>query len=206
MLFNDHFKEQFNEKLKTCKECKLCDLQGPITGYGSANPDVMIIADMPVQSDLKASIPFTGKARTLMTEFIKKTELQKGEYYLTYMVKHVPTKEKKPDNSDLLKCTDILLKEIELMDPRIIVSMGFFVTKYLIESYIKNNTIFSIKEMRGNAKILPKKTRGTRLLRPKRYLIPTWNPNTDNLLKIENIKEDAEMVNVLRKMGITLFD
>ncbi len=212
MLFKDHYQTQLNNKIVNCKECELKDNPGPVLGYGSQDASVMFIGDVAKLGDLKFCIPFTGIAKERMTQAIKDSDLSKGQYYLTYLIKHVITDKSKPDLMGNKGCLKILLEEIELINPRIICSMGYYVTKALMNEYKMNDAGKSMKALHGNGYVIPAQTyykgrykkRGDN--RPKRYLIPTWSPAVENVIMNADFKTDVMTIKSVQSLGVLLFD
>ena len=212
MLFKDHFNRQLREKIKTCNLCKLKDQPGPVLGYGGLDADIMFIGEAPKEGDVSTGIPFTGIAKERMVAAIKNNELKKDEYYFTYLVKHQITEGSTPNSIDHKPCFDMLLEEIELINPRIICSMGFYVTKFLMRTWKLEEETTSMKDLCGNGYIVPAKTfykgryKKREDNRPKRYLIPTWSPAVEDLRKNDLFKTDVQTIKHVRKLGILLFD
>jgi len=212
MLFKDHFLTQLNNQIKKCEDCKFSDQPGPILGYGSMDADVMFIGDVAKSGDVSAMIPFTGIAKERMAKAIKESDLKKGEYYLTYMIKHVLPDNVKPDQMNYKQCLAILLREIETINPRIICSMGYYVTKALMTEYGMEEAGKSMKELHGNGYIIPaKKSYKSRYTkkeddRPKRYLIPTWSPAVDNIIMNDDMMADVKTIKSVQNLGILLWN
>ena len=212
MLFNDHFNNQLRDQIKNCKECRLKDQPGPVLGYGSLKADVMFISDAPKEYEASSGIPFTGTAREKMVAAIAGNDLKKGEYYFTYLIKHVLPEGDKPCFVAHKKCFDILLKEIELINPRIIVSMGFYITEVLVKKYkLTNLDHKQMSEIIGNGYIIPAKiyynSRFGRVKdpRPKRYLIPTWSPSINNFVQSNQFSTDVLTVKSVHNLSALLF-
>jgi DNA polymerase len=213
LLFKDHFKAQLNKKIKECKSCSLCSNSGPILGYGSLDADVMFIADAPEPKEARTGIPFIGKAKDKMLHAVTVNQLKKGEYYFTYLVKHSLGTAKTISTDTEQRCADLLLEEIELVNPRIIVSMGFSVTKQLIKHYnLKDLETLKLNDMHGNGYIVPDRKfykgryKKRQADRPKRYLIPTWSPCIDDFVMNDQFKLDIATVGAVRNLSILLYN
>jgi len=172
----------------------------------------MFIGEAPKEADVTAGIPFTGIAKERMVEAIKNTDLKKGEYYFTYSVKHQITEGSKPSTMDHKPCFDMLLEEIELVNPRIICSMGFYVTKFLMAAWKMDDERTDMKDLCGNGYIVPARTfykgryKKRENDRPKRYLIPTWSPAVEDMRKNDQFKADIQTLKHVRKLAPILFD
>jgi uracil-DNA glycosylase family 4 len=212
MLFNDHFKKQFDNKILECDACAFKDCPGPVLGYGSLEPGIMFIGDVAKESDIKLGIPFTGKARERMKRVLEETELEKKDYYLTYFIKHAIPKETNLSMLLYQPCLDLLIKEIELINPRIICSMGYFVTKYLLKEYKMKEQHLSMQELHGNGYIVParnfyhRKYKNKIASRPKRYIVPTWSPAVDKPIMNVQMMEDVLTIKSLRNLEVLLWD
>lgn len=212
MLFKDHYHKQLNKEIMECESCKLKDNPGPVLGYGGENADVMFIGDVAKRTDLTHGIPFTGIAKERFAEVIKTLGFKKGEYYLTYLIKHTIDDTVKPDTMTHKPCLEILLKEIELINPRVICTMGYYATRFIMHAYDLEEQGKSMKELHGNGYIIPEKTfRSSRYRkkemdkRPKRYLIPTWSPAVENEQMNEEMMTDIMTIKSVQNLSILLY-
>ena len=204
MLFKDHFQVKLNKKISNCSDCILKDNPGPVLGYGDTSADVMFISDAPGKKEVETGVPFTGKAKQKILETIKIADLKKGEYYFTYLIKHsvVGTK----SAIEYSRCLHHLLEEIELINPRVICSMGFYSTKALMKVYKMEIDMAGLKAFHGNGMIIPEKRNRGKLVRPMRFLVPTWNPASDNKVIHIYIEDDVLMIKTIRDYYDMLFD
>jgi len=206
MLFKDHFQQQLNNKIKECDSCPLKANPGPVLGYGSLNADTMFISDAPKDEEIRTGIPFTGTSKERMVKAIDNLGFNKGEYYFTYLIKHQLTDGQKPEIMYHKPCLKILLEEIELINPRIICSMGFYVTNFLMNEYLMEEAKTPMKDLHGNGYIIPALIKRKKTIRPKRYLIPTWSPAVDNILMNKDFETDVMTIKTVRQLGILLYD
>lgn len=204
-LFKDHFQTQLNNKIKQCDQCHLKDNAGPVLGYGSTDADVMFIADFPQESDAKAGVPFIGKAKPKILKTIKDNDLKKGDYYFTYLIKHTITGSKDISGIETPKCLKHLLDEIEIINPKIICSMGFFVTTFLSKAYNMDTKYSNLKDIHGDGLIIPEKKKRNKLLRPMRYLIPTWSPSAKHEVIHMHFEKDVQTIKTIRSLYPLLF-
>lgn len=205
MLFKDHAQEKLNNKISKCEDCKLKDNPGPVLGYGNVNADVMFIADIPGTTEVKLGVPFTGKAKDNVVEMIRNAGLKKGEYYLTYLIKHTVTSSS-AKGIQYAPCLDHLLAEIELINPKVICSMGFYSSQALIKHYKMEWDAKGIKAIHGQSILIPAKIRWNKILRPMRYLVPTWNPASPNEVINMYIKKDVFVIKDILTYSEILFN
>ena len=213
MLFKDHFQKNLNNKISKCKDCRLLANPGPVLGYGSTSADVMFVSDMPGLVETSTGVPFTGKAKENIVSAIKNIGLKKRDYYLTYLLKHSIVGPAKIVGSNQLilsvehsHCLTHLLSEIELVNPRIICTMGFFSTKAIMKHYKMDIDPKGLKVMHGNGYIIPALIRWNKIFRPMRYLVPTWNPASSNEVMNMYVKKDVLTIKSIRDYSSILFD
>ena len=206
MLFKDHFQTQLNNKIKEYSIYDSKHSPAHVLGYGDFDADVMFVSDAPGLVEVSTGIPFTGKARNKIVNAIRDIGLKKGEYYFTYLVKQPINKSSKLDAMNDNKCIDLFLEEIELVNPKIICSMGFYVTKILTRQYEIYDEIKSLKEIHGNGYVVKAKKKRTKIIRSKRYLIPTWNPAIDNQIMNMQFEKDVLTIKAVDNLKALLFD
>ena len=108
--------------------CTRCDLhQGAHRGVpGSGNPhaEILLVGEAPSYYDERRGYPFSGPSGDFLNELLALAGLSRADVYLTNMVKH-----RVPDGRELLPgevaaCTDYLTREIEAVNPKVIVALG----------------------------------------------------------------------------------
>lgn len=213
MLFKDHYNKQLKEKIKEYKDSKFKDCPGPVLGYGSLDASIMFIGEAPKRDDIIHGVPFTGIAKNRMVKAIEDNELKKGEYYFTYLIKHQLAEDSRPEIIEHKTYLDILLEEIESINPRIVCSMGFYITKFLMSAWKMKEESMSMADLCGNGYIVPaiqstKRKKGKTIARrrPKRYLLPTWSPSVENSYKNNQFETDIQTLKSIKALGILLFE
>lgn len=206
MLFNDHFQKQLNNRIKEYKDKNFPDSPGPVYGYGNFDARIMFISDVPKLEETVTGVPFTGIAKNRMVKAIKDIGLNKNDYYLTYLAKHPINQKNKLDVIHSNEYFDFLLEEIELVNPIIICTMGFYVTKALMKRYKIQEGLSSLEELRGNGYIVKRKKKGVKITRPKRYIIPTWNPGVIDPIMNMQFAQDVLTVKHVYNFKAILFD
>lgn len=163
------------EKLKVLydetKDCKSCKLEKTRSNYvfGVGNPDakIMFIGEGPGRDEDLQGIPFVGRAGGLLTAIIEKgMKIKRDDVYIGNVVKCRPTvnmemkKDRPPDPDEVTACNWILQEQIDIIKPKVIVTLGNPATKFIL------NTKIGITKMRGqegNYKGIP--------------VIPTYHPS-----------------------------
>ncbi|MGC8953641.1 type-4 uracil-DNA glycosylase [Desulfurococcus amylolyticus] len=108
-----------------CKRCRLSQYRrNPVPGEGNVNAGVMFIGEAPGEKEDETGRPFVGAAGKLLTELIESTGFKRGDVYITNIVKCRPPGNRDPEDDEIESCLPYLLKQIELIKPRLIVALG----------------------------------------------------------------------------------
>jgi DNA polymerase len=128
--------------------CTACGLHKSRTqtvfGVGDEQADWMLIGEAPGAEEDRLGEPFVGQAGRLLDNMLAAIELRRGEnVYIANVLKCRPPGNRNPQPEEVAKCTPHLLKQIELVRPKLIVAMGRFAAQTLL------NTDASIASLRG---------------------------------------------------------
>ena len=150
-LFSNNIKNvklpnNINDLSISVSHCYLCELskcrKNILFGYGNTNSDIMFIGDEPSNSEDEMGIFYTGKSGELLSKMIENVlNVKKEDVYLTTLVKCKSSNTL--NNSNIDTCNDYLLKQIELVNPKLIVALGERAYSYLL----KNS--FDFAQVRG---------------------------------------------------------
>lgn len=163
------------ELKKSVEHCYLCDLakcrKNILFGYGNVNSKLMFIYDEPTKTEDELGIHYSGKSGELLVKMIENVLLvPKEEVYITTLVKCKSLSS--PGSQNIEVCSDYLLKQIELIKPKLIIALGEKTTHYLT----KNGDNFS-------------QIRGKELFFNNIPLIATFSPSF--LLRNPSLKKEA---------------
>jgi uracil-DNA glycosylase len=128
---------------RACTKCKLAGTRTQVVyGVGNPNADLMFIGEAPGR-DLQGE-PFVGRAGQLLTDIIKAMKLTRDDVYITNVVKCRPPDNRNPEPDELESCRPYIRRQIALIKPRVIVTLGKFALQSLLERS------YSITAARGN--------------------------------------------------------
>jgi uracil-DNA glycosylase family 4 len=115
-----------NSQVQECQLCGLCLTRtNPVPGMGSYEPLVMVIGEGPGAEEDRQGLPFVGKAGQYLDEWLKALGLSRQEtVYITNIVKCRPPANRDPHPEEIKSCGPYLEKQIELLKPRVILSLG----------------------------------------------------------------------------------
>ncbi len=131
---------ELREHIGDCRRCKLCDTRTNIV-FGEGNPGarVMFIGEGPGRDEDIQARPFVGRAGQLLTAIIEKgMNISRPDTYIANVVKCRPTvdlkfeRDRPPEQDERDACGPFLLRQIEIISPEVIVTLGNPSTQFLL--------------------------------------------------------------------------
>jgi len=117
--------ESLKKECMSCRRCALCETRNNMVfGVGKPNAEVMFIGEGPGEQEDKQGVPFVGPAGQLLDDMLEMIDLDRSRVYIANMVKCRPPKNRDPLNIEQEACLPWLKKQIELINPRMIVCLG----------------------------------------------------------------------------------
>ncbi|HEY5014289.1 MAG TPA: uracil-DNA glycosylase [Acidimicrobiia bacterium] len=121
-------------------DCTLCPLAATRTqvvfGAGSEHARLMFVGEGPGQQEDLQGEPFVGRAGTLLTQLIEGIGLTRAEVYIANVVKCRPPGNRDPLPVEIDACSPWLDRQLELIAPAVIVTLGNFATKLLLDTKV----------------------------------------------------------------------
>jgi uracil-DNA glycosylase family 4 len=143
-----------------CTACTLAEGRTNVVfGAGSPDADVLIVGEGPGKNEDEQGIPFVGRSGQLLDKLLGEIDLERGDVYIANVVKCRPPGNRDPRPDEIDSCKGYLKRQIELIDPTVVITLGNFSTKLLLK------TTTGITRMRGRAY----EWWG-------RFLVPTFHP------------------------------
>jgi len=123
-----------------CRACPLGSLGRTkvVFGSGNANAAIMLIGEGPGEQEDKQGLPFVGKSGNLLTRTLEAVGINRQEVYISNIVKCRPPHNRTPLPNEMKTCKDILLtKQIEIIKPRILCTLGAAALQGLLEHPVR---------------------------------------------------------------------
>lgn len=177
--------EELRQLCEQAEELKT-DLPGTnlVFGVGNPNADLMVIGEAPGENEDEQGEPFVGKAGQLLTDILKAIKFRREDVYIANIVKHRPPGNRDPLPEERERSLPYLMKQIELVNPKLILCVGKVAGSTLLGLDLKTQ----LADMRG--RFHP--------LREKHEVMVTFHPAA--LLRNPNWKKDVWVdVQLLRK-------
>lgn len=139
-----------------CTKCRLHqDRRKAVPGEGRENAKLVFIGEAPGRDEDIQGKPFVGKAGQLLTKIIEAINLKREDIYITNIVKCRPPENRNPKEDEILACEPYLLRQLSIIKPKIICTLGTFAAQALLKT---NNPISSLRghfHPYGNIKLMP---------------------------------------------------
>lgn len=145
----------------TCTKCALAQGRTQVV-FGAGNPqaELLFVGEAPGVNEDKQGVPFIGASGKLLTGLIEGIGMTREDCYIANVVKCHPPNNRDPQPIEIEACSPWLTSQIELIKPKVVVTLGNFSTKLLLE------TKEGITKIRGEV----------RPYGEGRVLIPTFHP------------------------------
>lgn len=102
-----------------------------VFGAGNANADLMFVGEAPGANEDRLGLPFVGRAGMLLEQLLQEVGLERGDVFITNVLKCRPPANRDPLPEEIEICKPYLFRQIELIQPRVICTLGNFATKLL---------------------------------------------------------------------------
>jgi uracil-DNA glycosylase len=117
-----------------CTKCRLAGTRTNVVfGVGNPNADLMFIGEAPGRDEDLKGEPFVGRAGQLLTDIIKAMKLTRGDVYIANVIKCRPPENRNPEPDELDACRPFIRRQVELIQPKVIVTLGRFALQSLTE-------------------------------------------------------------------------
>jgi uracil-DNA glycosylase family 4 len=152
--------EESAREASTCTRCRLSGGRTQVVyGVGSPSADLMFIGEGPGFHEDKQGEPFVGAAGQLLNKMLGEIGLRREDVYIGNVVKCRPPGNRDPLPDEIEACTPWLVEQISLVQPAIVVTLGNFATRFVLDRQVAISRV-----------------RGQRFPWHGRTVIPTFHP------------------------------
>jgi len=132
--------EERREELKAvwqqARDCTKCPQlaatrQTVVFGSGNADADLMFVGEAPGANEDRQGLPFVGQAGRLLDTLLEEIGLTRGDVFVANVLKCRPPGNRDPLPQEIDACQDYLFRQLELIEPRVVCTLGNFSTKLL---------------------------------------------------------------------------
>jgi len=126
---------KIREDLGDCTRCKLHKGRNKLV-FGDGNPkaELVFVGEGPGADEDAQGLPFVGRAGKLLTQMIEAMGLHRKDVYICNVVKCRPPENRAPEPDEVQTCSPYLLRQIDVINPKVIVCLGAVAAKTLLET------------------------------------------------------------------------
>lgn len=107
----------------------------PVVGEGDVDASVMFIGEAPGKREAETGRPFVGASGRILDELLEGIGLDREDVYITNVVKDRPPDNRDPRAAEIELYTPFLLQQIEIIDPRVVATLGRFAMEFMLEQF-----------------------------------------------------------------------
>ncbi len=179
--------EELIREVDACTKCRLYKYaKHAVPGEGKLQAALMLVGEAPGRNEDLQGKPFVGAAGHFLDEVLTSVDFTRGDVYITNIVKHRPPHNRLPRRDEVKACTPYLERQIRIVKPKVIVTLGNCSTSYLLSQLGKEYE--RLGEVRG-------KVFSGELFDINVEVVPTFHPAAVlyDRTKEETIKEDFQL-------------
>ncbi|MEQ9715109.1 MAG: type-4 uracil-DNA glycosylase [Candidatus Asgardarchaeum sp.] len=192
--------EELNSEILNCKKCPLHKGRtNAVPGEGNPFSGVMFIGEAPGRQEDIEGRPFVGAAGKLLEKILReKLGVDRSEVYITNVIKCRPPNNRDPLQSEIEACSPYLEKQITLMSPKVIITLGNHSTKYILKKF--GFTPKGITKLHGQVLKVD-------IIFQQIYIYPTFHPAAvlyNRQMEYLFVNDMIELKKLLDKLGLPI--
>ena len=147
------------QAVSTCQACKLCEArkntvfgvgQAPTDANAAPHADWLIVGEAPGENEDRTGEPFVGQAGQLLDNMLKAIGQERHRnVFIANVIKCRPPGNRNPERSEVAQCEPYLRRQIELLQPKIILAMGRFAVNSLLQATLPDVHKLPLGKLRG---------------------------------------------------------
>ncbi len=128
--------DELNRQIKACRKCRLAETRlNVLCGEGNLQGRIMLIAQAPGETEDRDGRMFSGPSGRVLDDLLSAARVPRSRLYITNLVKCMLPKYRKPKQDEIDACSEWLNREIELVNPDVLVPLGYYSAKYIFTRY-----------------------------------------------------------------------
>lgn len=127
----------------------------PVPGDGNPDADIMFIGEAPGQKEDELGVPFVGAAGKLLNELLGTIGLKREDIFIANVIKHRPPGNRDPLPEEIAAYRPWLEKQIEIIDPKIIITLGRFSMDFILGPGLSISKVHGQPKRKAGRVIMP---------------------------------------------------
>ena len=147
---------KIRDEVVECKKCPLWETRKlPVVGVGSHDAKIMFIGEAPGATEDATGVPFCGKAGHILDELLESIGVKREDVYICNVLKCRPPNNRDPLPIEKITCVPYLKRQIEIIAPKIICTLGNHATDFIFKEFGLENELKGISRIHGKVFDLP---------------------------------------------------
>lgn len=118
-----------------CRGCSLYSTaKNSVPGEGNPNAGFICVGEAPGQTEDELGRPFVGRAGDLLSKILDAIQFKREDVFICNVLKHRPPGNRNPAPDEITACSPYLLRQLELLQPRVILALGTFASQTLLQT------------------------------------------------------------------------
>ncbi|HPS28381.1 MAG TPA: uracil-DNA glycosylase [Candidatus Paceibacterota bacterium] len=180
------------EEVINCQKCELYKTRTlPVIGQGSHSAKIMFIGEAPGANEDKTGVPFCGRSGQVLNLLLASVGIKRDDVYIANILKDRPPQNRQPAVDEILACTPYLLRQIDIIEPTVIGTLGNYAAHFILEQFGLAESQLGISQLRGKKFTVKSKQTG------KAYVIvPLYHPAVAvyNSHMLDDLKKDFQVI------------
>jgi DNA polymerase len=127
--------DEIAEKVRKCTRCPLyATATNAVPGEGDPKADLVCVGEAPGAKEDETGRPFVGQAGQLLTKILAAIDLTREQVFICNVLKHRPPGNRNPLPEEVEACSPYLIRQLELIKPKVIVAFGTFAAQTLLQT------------------------------------------------------------------------
>lgn len=145
--------DQLEARVKHCIACPLHKSRTQtVFGVGDRQAKLMFIGEAPGATEDKMGQPFVGRAGQLLDAMLRAIQLHRDDVFIANILKCRPPSNRDPNRAEMQECTPYLERQVQLIQPKLIVALGRIAAHYLLDTTIPLGRLRNQLHYYGNTK------------------------------------------------------
>lgn len=121
--------------ISVCKACALSSTaKNHVPGEGNPAARFVIVGEAPGATEDELGRPFVGKSGDLLTKILEAIGFKREDVFICNVLKHRPPANRNPTKEEIVACAPFLLRQLEILQPKVILALGTFAAQTLLET------------------------------------------------------------------------
>jgi DNA polymerase len=137
------------KEVSACTKCALHETRTKtVFGAGNADAELMFVGEAPGAEEDRQGLPFVGRAGQLLNQLLEEIGLSREDVFIANVLKSRPPGNRDPQPAEIAACEPYLFRQVGLIEPKVVCTLGNFATKLLTGSPVGITKVRGVPQMR----------------------------------------------------------